>query len=187
MRTNLSSKIVLYQVPQKYYQPNSALEMSGISRFEKIKTHITTTALESSKVVAHEIANLIRQKEAENKKTVLCFTSGRSPIEVFDELVRMHKEENLSFKNVILFNLFEYYPLDIRFAQSCLNQIRANLLDKIDILPENIHSINPTLNQSEIAQHCAEYERQIDECGGIDYQVLGVGGVGNIGFNEPAS
>ena len=69
MRTNLSSQIVLYQVPQKYYQPNSALESSGISRFEKMKTHITTTALESSKVVAQEIANLIRQKEAENKTT----------------------------------------------------------------------------------------------------------------------
>ena len=121
MRTNLSSQIVLYQVPQKYYQPNSALELSGISRFEKIKTHITTTALESSRTVAHEIATLIRKKEKENKKCILCLTSGRSPIEVFNELVRLHKEENLSFKNVIIFNLFEYYPLDINFAQSCLN------------------------------------------------------------------
>ena len=77
MRTNLSSQIVLYQVPQKYYQPNSALESSGISRFEKIKTHITTTALEGSKVVAHEIADLIRQRQAENRTCALCFTSGR--------------------------------------------------------------------------------------------------------------
>lgn len=187
MRTNLSSQIVLYQVPKKYYQPDSALEMSGISRLEKIKTHITNTALESSKVVAHEIANLIRTKANENKKCVLCFTSGRSPMEVFDELVRQHKEESLSFQNVVIFNLFEYYPLDINFAQSCLNQIKTNLLDKVDILPENIHSIDPTLNQSEIAQHCFNYERKIEECGGIDYQVLGIGGVGNIGFNEPGS
>ena len=187
MRTNLSSRIVLYQVPQKYYKPNSALEMSGISRFEKIKTHITTTTLESSKVVAQEIASLIRKKAKENKMCVLCFTSGRSPIELFDELVRLHNEEGLSFKNVITFNLFEYYPLDINFAQSCLNQIKANLLDKVDILPENIHSIDPTLNQSEIALHCAEYEQKIDNLGGIDYQVLGIGGVGNIGFNEPGS
>ena len=187
MRTNLSSQIVLSQVPKKYYQPDSALELSGISRFEKIKTHITTTAFESSKVVAQEIANLIHQKEAENKKCVLCFTSGRSPIEVFNELVRLHNEEGLSFKNVIVFNLFEYYPLDINFAQSCLNQIKANLLDKVDILPENIYSIDPTLTQSEISHHCANYEHKIDQLGGIDYQVLGIGGVGNIGFNEPGS
>ena len=68
MRTNLSSQIVLYQVPKKYYQPDSALEMSGISRLEKIKTHITTTSKESSEIVAQEIANLIRQKAKENKK-----------------------------------------------------------------------------------------------------------------------
>ena len=141
MRTNLSSRIVLYQVPQKYYKPNSALEMSGISRFEKIKTHITTTALESSKIVAKEIADLIRQRQSENRNCTLCFTSGRSPVEVFDELVRFHKEEGLSFYNVHIFNLFEYYPLDINFAQSCMNQIKTNLLDKIDILPENTHSI----------------------------------------------
>lgn len=187
MRTNLSSQIVLYQVPKKYYQPDSALELSGISRFEKIKTHITNTALESSKAVAHEIAELIRQKANENKKCVLCFTSGRSPIELFRELVRLHEEEALSFQNVVVFNLFEYYPLDINFAQSCMNQIKTNLLDKVDILPENIHSIDPTINQSEISQHCALYERKIEECGGIDYQVLGIGGVGNIGFNEPGS
>ena len=187
MKTNLSSQIVLYQVPKKYYSPNSALELSGISRFEKLKTHITTTAVESSKLVAHEIANLIRKKATENKMCVLCFTSGRSPIEVFDELVRLHNEESLSFKNVITFNLFEYYPLDINFAQSCLNQVKANFLDKVDILPENIHSIDPTLNQSEISQHCADYENQIEQCGGIDYTILGVGGVGNIGFNEPGS
>ncbi len=187
MRTNLSSQIVLYQVPKKYYQPDSALEMSGISRLEKIKTHITTTSKESSQVVAQEIANLIRQKAKENKKCVLCFTSGRSPIELFSELVRIHDEENLSFQNVIVFNLFEYYPLDINFAQSCLNQIKTNLLDKIDILPENIHSIDPTLNQSEIAQYCINYEQLIEECGGIDYQILGIGEIGNIGFNEPGS
>ena len=166
MRTNLSSQIVLYQVPKKYYQPDSALEMSGISRLEKIKTHITTTSKESSEIVAQEIANLIRQKAKENKKCVICFTSGRSPIELFNELVRMHDEENLSFQNVIIFNLFEYYPLDVNFAQSCLNQIKSNLLDKVDILPENIHSIDPTLNQSDIAQYCIDYERQIEECGG---------------------
>ena len=160
MRTNLSSQIVLYQVPQKYYRPDSALESSGISRYEKIKTHITKTANEGSIVVAKEIANLIRQRQTENRNCVLCFTSGRSPVEVFDELVRLHNEENLSFKNVIVFNLFEYYPLDIQFAQSCINQIKTNLLDRVDIPTENIHSIDPTLNQSEIAQHCADYEQQ---------------------------
>ena len=187
MRTNLSSQIVLYQVPKKYYQPDSALEISGISRFEKIHTHITNSSSESSIVVAREIADLILQRQAENRTCTLCFTSGRSPIEVFKELVRLHNEENLSFQNVIVFNLFEYYPLNANYAQSCFNQIKTNLLDKIDILPENIHSIDPTLNQSEISQFCANYELKIKECGGIDYQILGVGGAGNVGFNEPGS
>ena len=187
MRTNLSSQIVLYQVPKKYYQPDSALEISGISRFEKIHTHITNSASESSIVVAREIADLILQRQAENRTCTLCFTSGRSPIEVFKELVRLHNEENLSFQNVIVFNLFEYYPLNANYAQSCFNQIKTNLLDKIDILPENIHSIDPTLNQSEISQFCANYELKIKEYGGIDYQILGVGGAGNVGFNEPGS
>lgn len=187
MRTNLSSQIVLYQVPKKYYQPDSALEISGISRFEKIHTHITNSASESSIVVAREIADLILQRQAENRTCTLCFTSGRSPIEVFKELVRLHNEENLSFQNVIIFNLFEYYPLNANYAQSCFNQIKTNLLDKVDILPENIHSIDPTLNQSEISQFCANYELKIKECGGIDYQILGVGGAGNVGFNEPGS
>ena len=187
MRTNLSSQIVLYQVPKKYYQPDSALEISGISRFEKIHTHITNSASESSIVVAREIADLILQRQAENRTCTLCFTSGRSPIEVFKELVRLHNEENLSFQNVIVFNLFEYYPLNANYAQSCFNQIKTNLLDKVDILPENIHSIDPTLNQSEISQFCANYELKIKECGGIDYQILGVGGAGNVGFNEPGS
>ena len=187
MRTNLSSQIVLYQVPKKYYQPDSALEISGISRFEKIHTHITNSASESSIVVAREIADLILQRQAENRTCTLCFTSGRSPIEVFKELVRLHNEENLSFQNVIVFNLFEYYPLNANYAQSCFNQIKTNLLGKVDILPENIHSIDPTLNQSEISQFCANYELKIKECGGIDYQILGVGGAGNVGFNEPGS
>ncbi len=187
MKTNLSSQIVLRQIPKKYYQPDSALEASGISRYEKINTFIGQTALEGAKRAAAEVAELIRAKAAEGKKCVLGLNSGRSPIEFYEELVRLHREEGLSFANVVVFNLFEYYPLDVNYPQSCLNQIKTMLFDHIDIAPEHIFSPDPSVPQSQIFAYCADYERKIEEFGGIDYQILGIGGVGNIGFNEPGS
>ena len=180
MKTNLSSQIVLRQIPKKYYQPDSALEASGISRYEKINTFIGQTALEGAKRAAAEVAELIRAKAAEGKKCVLGLNSGRSPIEFYEELVRLHREEGLSFANVVVFNLFEYYPLDVNYPQSCLNQIKTMLFDHIDIAPEHIFSPDPSVPQSQIFAYCADYERKIEEFGGIDYQILGIGGVGNI-------
>ena len=187
MKTNLSSQIVLRQIPKKYYQPDSALEASGISRYEKINTFIAQSAREGAKKAAFEVAELIRTKAAKGEKCVLGLNSGRSPIEFYEELVRLHKEEGLSFANVVVFNLFEYYPLDINFQQSCLNQIKTMLFDHIDIPKENIYSPDSTIPQSQIFEYCNNYEQKIEEFGGIDYQILGIGGVGNIGFNEPGS
>ena len=99
----------------------------------------------------------------------------------------MHQYEGLSFKNVVVFNLFEYYPLDVRSQQSCLNQIKRMFFDLVDIAPEHIYSPNGSIEQSQIMKHCLEYEQMIEQFGGIDYQILGVGSVGNIGFNEPGS
>ena len=187
MKHNLSSQIVLHRIPRKYYRPDNALELSGISRFEKIKVNISGTPAEGGETIAREIAALIRRKAKRRETCVLGLNSGRSPIEVYEALVRMHREEGLSFANVVVFNLFEYYPLDSSAAQSCLNQIRRMFFDLVDIPAGNIFSPDGSLPQGEIVQHCAEYEQRIEEYGGIDYQILGIGPNGNIGFNEPGS
>lgn len=187
MKPNLSSQIVLHQIPRKYYQPDNVLELSGISRYEKIQTNISDTPTEGSLLVAQEIAALIRKKQSNGQMCVLGLNSGRSPMEVYKYLVQIHQEEGLSFYNVEVFNLFEYYPLEANASQSCLNQIRRMLFDHVDIAPENIHSPNSMLPQDKIMQHCYEYEQLIADCGGIDYQILGLGASGNIGFNEPGS
>ncbi|MDR1592006.1 MAG: glucosamine-6-phosphate deaminase [Prevotellaceae bacterium] len=187
MKANLSSQIVLHRIPKKYYRPDDVLELSGISRFEKIETNISETSIEGSRLVAREIADLIRERQAAGKRCVLGLNSGRTPMEVYEHLVEIHRNEKLSFKNVVVFNLFEYYPLDATSAQSCLNQIRRMLFDHVDIAPEHIFSPDGAIPQNEIVKHCHAYEQKIADFGGIDYQILGVGPVGNIGFNEPGS
>jgi glucosamine-6-phosphate deaminase len=186
MEKNLSSRIVLHQVPRKYYQPDDVLELSGISRFEKIKTEIFDTAAVGGEKLACEIADLIREKQAKNEKCVLGLNSGRSPIELYESLIKKHKE-GLSFKNVVVFNLFEYYPLDTTSTQSCLSQINEMFCKHVDIDSNNIYSPNSSLPQNEIMKHCSEYEKKIEENGGLDFQVLGIGPAGNIAFNEPGS
>ena len=163
MKHNLSSQIVLHRIPRKYYRPDNALELSGISRFEKIKVNISGTPAEGGETIAREIAALIRRKAKRRETCVLGLNSGRSPIEVYEALVRMHREEGLSFANVVVFNLFEYYPLDSSAAQSCLNQIRRMFFDLVDIPAGNIFSPDGSLPQGEIVQHCAEYEQRIEE------------------------
>ncbi len=187
MRTNLSEKIVLHSVPKMYYQPDDLLAMSGISRFEKLHTNIAENSSQGSELVANEIAEMIRSRAAENKPCVLGLNSGRSPMQVYEYLVKMHKEQGLSFANVVVVNLFEYYPLDVNSSSSCLNQIKRMFFDLVDIKPENIYSPDGSIAQNQIMQHCADYERKIEDIGGIDYQILGMGPKGNIGFNEPGS
>ncbi len=99
----------------------------------------------------------------------------------------MHKEEGLSFKNVITFNLDEYYPMEPDSINSYVRFMKELLLDQVDILPENYHIPDGTLSKEEIADYCANYEAKIEALGGIDLQILGIGGNGHIGFNESGS
>ena len=99
----------------------------------------------------------------------------------------MHKEEGLSFKNVITFNLDEYYPIDNDALQSYNRFMQINLFDHIDINPKNIHIPNGEIQKEDIKEHCQQYEKMIEEAGGIDLQILGIGNNGHIGFNEPGS
>lgn len=157
------------------------------TRFEKIHNIIYDSSITASNQVAKEIAELIIQKQKENKNCVLGLATGSSPIKVYEELVRMHKEEGLSFKNVITFNLDEYHPLEKNNIQSYYYFMHEHLFNHIDIFPENINIPDGTINLDELQQYCIDYEMKIKKAGGLDFQLLGIGRTGHIGFNEPGS
>lgn len=157
------------------------------TRFEKIHNVIFKNSNEASIKVAHEIADLIKQKQKENKNCVLGLATGSSPIKVYEELVRLHKEEGLSFQNVISFNLDEYYPMEAENTQSYHYFMHDHLFNHIDILPENVNIPSGTVGVDEIYQYCIDYELKIKASGGLDFQLLGIGRTGHIGFNEPGS
>lgn len=158
-----------------------------VESFEKIQVEIFANSKEGSKYAAEEIAKLIKQKQNKNENCVLGLATGSTPITLYAELVRMHNEENLSFKNVITFNLDEYYPIDKDAVQSYWTFMHRHLFNHVDIDPKNIHIPNGALPKEQIKEHCAAYELMIDEAGGIDLQILGIGNNGHIGFNEPGS
>lgn len=161
-------------------------DINLIDAFERIPVKIFPDAKNGSAFVAAEIAKLIRDKQARNETCVLGLATGSTPKSLYAELVRLHKE-GLSFKNVVTFNLDEYYPIEKEAWQSYNNFMHRLLFDHVDIDKKNIHIPNGELPKDEIKKHCAEYERQIEEAGGIDLQILGIGNNGHIGFNEPGS
>jgi glucosamine-6-phosphate deaminase len=137
--------------------------------------------------VARQIADLIRIRAAEGRQCVLGLATGSTPVGVYDELVRMHRDEKLSFANVITFNLDEYYPMQPNELQSYVRFMREHLFNLIDIHPENINVPDGTLPLEAMHDYCWDYEQKIQDCGGIDIQLLGIGRTGHIGFNEPGS
>jgi len=161
--------------------------MSMVDSFEKISVKKFSTIKEGSSFMAREIANLINEKNAKGEKCVLGLATGSSPKSLYAELVRLHKEEGLSFKNVIAFNLDEYYPIDGNALQSYKRFMKQQLFDKIDIDPKNCHIPDGLWEKENIKKYCAEYELMIEDAGGIDLQILGIGNNGHIGFNEPGS
>ncbi len=156
-------------------------------RFENIGTVVYENSVIASKSVANEIANLIREKQAQKQLCVLGLATGSSPKSLYAELVRLHKEEGLSFQNVVSFNLDEYYPMEPDSINSYVRFMKELLFNHVDILPENIHIPDGTLSKEAIGDYCTEYESKIEALGGIDLQVLGIGGNGHIGFNESGS
>jgi glucosamine-6-phosphate deaminase len=155
--------------------------------FEKIPVRVYPDLKEGSKFVAQQIADLIREKQKKKQKCVLGLATGSTPKTLYAELVRMHREEKLSFKNVVTFNLDEYYPIDNDALQSYNRFMRSHLFDHVDINPKNIHIPNGEIPKEEIKKHCQQYEKMIEDAGGIDLQILGIGNNGHIGFNEPGS
>lgn len=154
---------------------------------EKIPVKIYPDSQQGSAFVAQQIAALIRRKEAAGEKCVIGLATGSSPKTLYAELVRMHQSEGLSFKNVITFNLDQYYPMDKDALQSYHYFMRKNLFEQTDIDPDNYHLPDGMIPKDKVKEHCLEYERKIEEAGGLDMQILGIGTNGHIGFNEPGS
>lgn len=158
-----------------------------LDSLEKIEVEIYPDAKLASLAIAKQIAALIKAKQKAKKKCVLGLATGSSPKRLYTELARMHREEGLSFKNVITFNLDEYYPISSEATQSYNRFMHNNLFAHIDIDPKNIHIPNGEIDKEEIKNEAAKYEKEIDKAGGIDLQILGIGNNGHIGFNEPGS
>lgn len=154
---------------------------------EKIPLKIFEKSESASLFVAQEIASLIRSRAKEGKNCVLGLATGSTPTRVYAELVRMHQKEGLSFKNVITFNLDEYYPMQPDSLQSYVRFMNEHLFDHIDIPKKNINVPDGTLPKDAVANYAREYDEKIDKMGGIDLQILGIGRTGHIGFNEPGS
>ncbi len=166
------------------YKPVGQFEET---RFEKIHNVIFSNSNEGSIMVAQEIAQLIKDKQSLKKQCILGLATGSSPIRVYEELVRMHQEEGLSFSNVVTFNLDEYLPMDRENMQSYFYFMHEHLFNHIDIPPENIHVPNGKTPNEEVIEYCLSYERKIKDFGGLDFQLLGIGRTGHVGFNEPGS
>ncbi|CAZ97860.1 glucosamine-6-phosphate deaminase [Zobellia galactanivorans] len=166
------------------YRPVGQFEET---RFEKIHNVIFSDSNEASIKVAEEIADLIQKKQEAGKKCVLGLATGSSPIRVYEELVRMHKEEGLSFKNVITFNLDEYLPMEKDNRQSYWYFMHEHLFNHVDIPTDNIHIPDGTIAGEKVIEYCIAYDNEIKKNGGLDFQLLGIGRTGHIGFNEPGS
>ncbi|MCA9186024.1 MAG: glucosamine-6-phosphate deaminase [Pirellulaceae bacterium] len=157
------------------------------NRFERIPCQVFPHAREVAAAIASDIANLIRQRAAEGRNCVLGLATGSTPVGIYDELVRLHREEGLSFDNVVTFNLDEYFPMQPHELQSYVRFMNEHLFDLVDIRRENVHIPDGTIEDSTVNDFCRRYEIAIEDAGGIDIQILGIGRTGHIGFNEPGS
>jgi glucosamine-6-phosphate deaminase len=186
MRTNLSSQISLNRVSPRYYRPGNAVERSVLTRLEKIPTNIFETSEEGVVQIANEIVAKIQDRQREGKFCTIAIGTGASLRPLFTELIRKHKDEGVSFRNVVFFNLYEYYPLT-EGAGSSFNHLNKLFLSQIDIDRQNIFTMDGSIPQEAIIEHCRLYEQRIQTFGGLDIVIMGIGREGNIGMNEPGS
>ena len=187
MRLNLSSQIVLTKVPVEFYKPKTTVEYSEISRMEKIHTDIFASMNEGAAHVADGIEAGIKAAQHEGKFYVMALGTGSSLTPVYEELIRRYEEKKLSFRNVVVFNSYEYYPLQKESSIRCINQLKERFLDHVDISEQNIFSLDGFVAQNAVQDCCRLYEQRIKTFGGLDVALLGIGRMGNIAANEPGS
>lgn len=154
---------------------------------EKIKVVVFQDHNDIAVAVAGRIATLINERNTQGQNTVFGLATGSTPLGIYRELIRRHREENLDFSRVITFNLDEYFPMDPESIHSYHRYMRENLFDHINIRKENIHIPRGDIPEEKVDDYCRDYEERIAAAGGIDLQILGIGRTGHIGFNEPGS
>ena len=152
-----------------------------------IEVGVFPDAEDASRSAANEIATLIRQRAAEGQRCVLGLATGSTPVHVYRELIRLHREEALSMQNVVTFNLDEYFPMQPDAAQSYVRFMNEQLFDHVDVRREHVHIPDGTVSIESVSEYCHQYETRIEQFGGVDIQLLGIGRTGHIGFNEPGS
>ncbi|MEZ0388637.1 MAG: glucosamine-6-phosphate deaminase, partial [Verrucomicrobium sp.] len=160
---------------------------SAAEAYEKVPTEIFESSSAAAAALAAEVRTLIETRNKEGRPAILGLATGSTPVPFYRELIRLHREEGLSFKNVISFNLDEYYGLSAGHPESYYRFMCDQLFDHIDIPKENIHLPSGTVPSDQVFEHCRQYEEMIDAAGGVDFQILGIGRTGHIGFNEPGS
>lgn len=154
---------------------------------ERIPTIVVDEHEDIARLVAARIATLVRDRAARGARCVLGLATGSTPIGVYRELIRLHREEGLSFRHVVTFNLDEYYPMAPDSVHSYHRFMWENLFQHIDIDPANVHIPRGDVPREAVEGHVRAYEEAIRTAGGIDFQLLGIGKTGHIGFNEPGS
>src|SRR5688500_1024 len=164
-------------------QMQSARRVAGTN----IPCYVFDSNQEIARHVAQKIASLIRERNSFGQHAVLGLPTGSTPVGVYRELVRMHRDEGLDFSRVVTFNLDEYYGVSADRLQSYHRWMQENFFKHVNIPAQNIHIPDGTVPSEEVDEHCRRYESEIQRAGGIDIQLLGIGRNGHIGFNEPFS
>lgn len=187
MRLNLSSEIVLNKVPLAYYKPKTTVEYSEISRMEKIHTDIFASSMEGAAHVADQVEKEIKAAQHEGRYYVMALGTGLSLTPIYKELQKRCEAKQLSFRNVVVFNAYEYYPVQKESSLKSINQLKERFLDHVDIDPQNIFTLDGSVAQDAVQDTCHLYEKRIKTFGGLDIALLGIGRMGNIAANEPGS
>jgi glucosamine-6-phosphate deaminase len=167
--------------------PDSQVPCVEHTQLEKIAVSVHENADQACLRVATEMAELIRARAAAKQQVVFGLATGSTPVRLYQQLIRMHREEGLSFANVVTFNLDEYYDLGPDHPESYRRFMQEQLFNHIDIPEGNTHVPDGLVAREKVFASCSDYEKAICDAGGIDLQILGIGRTGHIGFNEPGS
>lgn len=163
------------------------MSVAAHARRERVPVRVMPDHDSIAAEVAGRIAALLRERAKNGRAAVLGLATGATPVGVYRELIRLHRDEGLDFSNAIAFNLDEYFPMRPGSLHSYHRYMREHLFDHVNIAPEQCHIPRGDVPEAEVEAHCVEYERRIRRAGGIDFQILGIGRSGHIGFNEPGS
>jgi glucosamine-6-phosphate deaminase len=154
---------------------------------ERIPVVVAEAHDDLARQIARRIAEIVQDRRRAGRRAVLGLATGSTPIGIYRELIRLHRDDGLDFRDVVTFNLDEYYPMAPESLHSYHRFMRENLFEHVNLDPRNVHIPRGDLARGEVEAHCSEYERAIAEAGGVDFQILGIGQTGHIGFNEPGS